>query len=414
MTTLVNSCVGTKFSARWGELVIKLALEATMRVVSESNTGSEDGAAGAPAKKEVDIKRYAKVEKIPGGEPSESRVLTGVMFNKDVTHARMRRRIERPRILLLDCPLEYKKGESQTNVEISDEAGWETLLKAEDEYVAKICEDVVKMKPDVVVTEKGVSDLAQHYLMKANISVIRRIRKTDNNRIARAVGATICHRPEDVKESDIGKGCGIFEVTKIGDEYFTFCADCEAPTACSIILRGASRDVLNEGERNLQDAMLVARNIVFDPRRVPGGGAVEMAVSAALRNEAKRLDGVRKQPFLAIAEALEVIPRTLAQNCGAELIRVMTKLRAIHASSGNTTMGVNGVSGEIVDMTKLGIWEPLAVKEQVLKTSIEAACMLLRIDDIVSGVGKPKESHPVQNLGKEEEDGFAQSEATEM
>merc|ERR1712110_862622 len=150
----------------------------------------------------IDLKRYAKVEKLAGGDLTECVVLDGVMVNKDITHPRMRREIKNPRVVLLDCPLEYKKGESQTSVEITKEADWEKLLQQEEDEMKKVCEDIIKVKPDVVITEKGVSDLAQHYLMKANISVIRRIRKTDNNRIARAVGATICHRPEDVKESD--------------------------------------------------------------------------------------------------------------------------------------------------------------------------------------------------------------------
>merc|ERR1719428_1402625 len=133
-------------------------------------------------RKEIDIKRYAKVEKIPGGELDDCVVLDGVMFNKDITHPKMRRKIENPRVVLLDCPLEYKKGESQTNVEVMKESDWEKLLMQEEEEVKKLCDEILKVRPDVVITEKGVSDLAQHFLLKANISVIRRVRKTDNNR----------------------------------------------------------------------------------------------------------------------------------------------------------------------------------------------------------------------------------------
>merc|ERR1719401_1605367 len=154
--------------------------------------------------KDIDVKRYAKVEKISGGELEECKVLDGVMLNKDITHPRMRRVIKNPRVVLLDCPLEYKKGESQTNVEITKEADWEKLLQQEEEEMKKVCEDIIKIKPDVVITEKGVSDLAQHYLLKANISVIRRIRKTDNNRIARVTGAAICNRTEELTDAHIG------------------------------------------------------------------------------------------------------------------------------------------------------------------------------------------------------------------
>merc|ERR1711884_146977 len=156
------------------------------------------------------------------------------------------------------------------------------ILEMEEAYIKKICDDIIAFKPDLVITEKGVSDLAQHFLMKAGISVIRRLKKTDNNRIARATGATIVNQTEDIKEEDIGLKCGLFEVQKIGDEYFTYLVKCQDPKACTILLRGASKDILNEVERNLQDAIHVARNIFLNPKLVPGGGAVEMEVSHLL------------------------------------------------------------------------------------------------------------------------------------
>lgn len=179
----------------------------------------------------------------------------------------------------MDCPLEYKKAESQTNLELKNESDFEAVLKQEEEFLQKLCDCIIKFKPDIVCTEKGVADLTQHFLQKAGISVLRRLRKTDNNRIARATGATIVNVPEEIREEDIGKACGLFEIRKIGDEYFAFMEECENPKACTILLRGASKDVLNEIERNLLDAMSVVRNIVFDPRIVPGGGATEMAIA---------------------------------------------------------------------------------------------------------------------------------------
>jgi T-complex protein 1 subunit gamma len=375
--SVVRSCIGTKFINRFGQQMVDLALDAVMTVAREVH--------GSP---EVDIKRYAKIEKIPGGEIEDSRVLKGVMINKDVVHPKMKRFLRNPRILLLDCPLEYKKGESQTNLEISGETDFEAILRAEEEFVKKQCDAIIAIKPDVVITEKGISDVAAHFLAKAGISALRRMRKTDNNRVARASGATIVGRTEDLREDHLGTACGLFEVTKIGDEYFSFFVDCKEPKACTVLLRGANKDVLNEVERNMLDAMAVARNVVLDPKLLPGGGATEMAISAVLRNEAKSLEGLKKQPFLAIAEALEVIPRTLAQNCGASVIRVITALRAKHAVAGHSSWGVDGDAGVVTDMNDLGVWEPAAVKIQTLKTAIESACMLLRIDDVVSGVSR--------------------------
>lgn len=377
MLKIVRSAVGTKFINKWGDLACNIALDAVRTVMREQN-----------GQKEIDIKNYAKVEKVPGGEIEESRVLSGVMINKDVTHPRMRRRIENPRIILLDCSLEYKKGESQTSLELSQEADFSRVLQLEEEYIQKICEDIIALKPDLVFTEKGVSDLAQHFLVKANITCLRRLRKTDNNRIARACGATIANRTDELKEEDIGTGAGLFEIKKFGDEYFCFLTECKNPKACTILLRGASKDILHEIERNLNDAMNVTRNVLLDPRLVPGGGAAEMALAHALNEKAKSVAGVQQWPYRAVAKALEVIPRTLIQNCGGNVIRTQTALRAKHAVEGNTSWGVNGDTGEIVDMKELGVWDTFAVKAQTFKTAIETAILLLRIDDIVSGTKK--------------------------
>ncbi|KAL6695956.1 T-complex protein 1 [Trichoderma pleuroticola] len=373
MAQLISSSIGTKFVSRWMDQMCSLALKAVRTVTWEAGNG----------KTEVDIKRYARIEKVPGGEIEDSRVLDGLMLNKDITHPKMRRRIENPRIVLLDCPLEYKKGESQTNIEITKEEDWNRILQIEEEQIKIMCDTILSVQPDLVITEKGVSDLAQHYLMKANVTALRRVRKTDNNRIARATGATIVNRVEDLQESDVGTRCGLFEIEKIGDEYFTFLTKCEDPKACTILLRGPSKDVLNEIERNLQDAMGVARNVMFHPRLSPGGGATEMAVSVRLAQKAKGVEGVQQWPYKAVADALEVIPRTLVQNAGKSPVRVLTELRAKQAE-GKSSWGVNGDTGAIADMTEYNVWEPEAIKLQSLKTAIEAACLLLRVDDICS------------------------------
>ena len=204
---IVQSTLGTKFSSRWSTQMVDIAINAVLKVIIRRGEYTE-----------VDVKRYVRTEKIPGGELSDCCVMDGVMLNKDITHSKMRRKIVNPRILLLDCPLEYKKGDSQANVEIMNEEDFTALLRQEEEYIEQICAQIVAFKPDLVITEKGISDLAQHYLLKANISAIRRVRKTDNNRIARATGATIVTRADEIQESDVGTRCGLFEIRKIGDE----------------------------------------------------------------------------------------------------------------------------------------------------------------------------------------------------
>jgi len=389
MIKIIRSSLATKFMKGWSDLACGIALDAVRCVHIEEKGGY----------KEIDIKRYAKVEKVPGGSIEESQILDGVMFNKDVTHTGMKRKIENPRILMLDCNLEYKKGESQTNLEFMQETDFRKILEQEEEYIKTMCDEIIALKPDLVLTEKGVSDLAQHFLLKAGITAIRRLRKSDMNRVARAVGGSIIHRTDEMREADIGTNCGLFEVKKMGDEYFTFLTKCKEPKACTILLRGASKDVLMEVERNLQDAMNVARNVLLDPFLVPGGGAAEAALAHRLIEKSKTIQGVGQWPYRAVAEALKVIPKTLMQNCGVNTIRTMTNLTAKHATGG-TSWGVDGDTGDIVDMKTFGIWDTLQVKCQVMKTAIETAILLLRIDDIVSGVKKMSDIEAEKMAGK--------------
>ncbi|KAF8524866.1 chaperonin Cpn60/TCP-1 family [Hysterangium stoloniferum] len=380
MLSLIKTSIGTKFVTRWSDLMCQLALDA-VRTVTKEDAGI----------KTIDIKRYARVEKVPGGEIEQSRTLDGIMVNKDVTHPAMRRRIVDPRIILLDCPLEYKKGESQTNMEISKEADWARAQEIEEEQVKSMCQKIMEFKPDLIFTEKGVSDLAQHVLLQANITAIRRVRKSDNNRIARAVGATIVNRVEDLREADVGTQCGLFNIEKLGDEYFTFLTKCTSPKACTILLRGPSKDILNEIDRNLADAMAVARNVVFNPTLVPGGGACELAINVALQARARSVVGAESAVFSAVADAMEVIPRTLAQNAGGNPIRILTELKAKHAN-GESSWGIDGETGKAVDMKAYGLYESSSVKIQTLKTAIEAARVLLRVDDIVQATRKERGS----------------------
>ena len=190
--------------------------------------------------RDVDIKNYIKVEKVPGGQLEDSRVLKGVMINKDVVApGKMKRKIVNPRIILLDCPLEYKKGENQTNAEMLKEEDWSLLLRMEEEYIEELCMQILKFKPDLVITEKGLSEFAWHFLSNHGLTAIRRLRKTDNNRIAKACGAVIVNKADELQESDVGTGAGLFEVKKIGDEYFAFIDGCyQGPQGLQCTIEG--------------------------------------------------------------------------------------------------------------------------------------------------------------------------------
>ncbi|ELP90769.1 T-complex protein 1 subunit gamma, putative [Entamoeba invadens IP1] len=381
---VVKSSIGTTFMNTWNDILCSLAIDA-VTVCAGGDLKKAEG------QDNIDTKRYARVEKIPGGDFSESEVVKGVVLNKDVVHSKMSRRIEHPRVVLLDCNLEYTKGESQTDVEVTNATDFGKLLELEEQFVKKQCDEIIRVKPDLVITEKGISDIAQHYLQKAGITALRRARKNDNLRLARATGATVVSRTEELNESHVGVA-GMFEVKKIGDEYYSYIHQCENSTACTIVLRGGSKDVLNEVERNLQDAMAACRNLVEKPKLVPGGGASEMHVATKLTKKAKNVEGKKQWPYSSIAIAMEVIPRTLAANCGVDVVKVVTELRAKHLSDekGCSTFGIDGMTGSIVDMKDLGVWEPYEVKAQCIKTAIEAACTLLRVDDVVSGIKNPQ------------------------
>ena len=380
MTAIVKSCLGTKMLSGHMDLAVNIALNAVKAISVTKNDYHE-----------IDIKRYCRIEKVPGGAVEDSQVINGIMINKDIVHAKMKRRIEKPRVILLDCPLEYQKGESQTALELMKEEDFSRVLEQEESAIRKKCDEIIRLKPDLIFTEKGISDLAQHFLVKAGITALRRLKKTDNNRLARVTGARIVSDIADLREEDVGTMADLYEIKKVGDEYFTYVTSSKT-TAVTVVLRGPSKDIINEVERNINDAVNCVRNILLNPKIVPGCGALEMALAHGLEEKSKTVEGVLQWPYKAIARALEVIPRTLIQNCGGSTIRQLTALRAKHAQSSDYwTWGINGRTGELVDVAELDIWDPLSVRLQVIKTAIETSIMLLRIDDIVSGVKKREE-----------------------
>ncbi|KAL5580117.1 hypothetical protein UlMin_012559 [Ulmus minor] len=345
MLGLVKSCIGTKFTSQFGDLTADLAIDATTTVGVDLGQGL----------REVNIKKYIKVEKIPGGQLEDSQVLKGVMFNKDVVApGKMRRKIVNPHTILLNAPLEYKKEED-----------WGVLLKMEGEYIENLCVQILKFKPDLVIIEKCLSDLACHYLSKAGVSAIRRLRKTDNKRIAKVHGVVIVNRVDELQEFDVGTAAGLFEVKKIGDEFFAFIVDCKDPKACTVLLRGASKDLLNEVERNLQDAMSVARNIIKNLELVPGGGGAELTVSATLKQKSSSIEGIEKWPYEAAAIAFEAI--------------LMPMVKCMDWNRWK--------DGAIADMKEQKIWDAYNVKAQTFKIAIEASIGIKKKQPL--GAGAP-------------------------
>jgi len=376
---IIKSAIGTKFLVKWSDLIAQLALDAVRMI------HTDDGI--------IDLKRQIRIERITGGTLEDSYVMKGVMINKDVVHSHMKRRVENPKVLILDCGLEYRKGESITTIEITGENDYADVLAEEEAQVRQMCEEVIRTGCNVVVVEKGISDLACHYLAEAGISALRRFQQVQLDRVAACTGATIVNRISDATEADLGTQCKLFECRKLGDEFWAFFDECEKPKACTMLLRGPSKDVLLEMFRIMDDALKVAKNLMKEPALLPGGGATEISVSTYLRKKCKELDTIEQMSYDAASVAFEVIPRTLIQNCGASTMKVLTELKAKHASNPqNSSIGIDGMTGKIADMAKLGIWDTFSVKAQAYKTAFECAISLLRVDDIVSGIVKRDEN----------------------
>ncbi|AFP65583.1 T-complex protein gamma SU (nucleomorph) [Chroomonas mesostigmatica CCMP1168] len=371
---VIMTSICTKLVGKFSRLMCELAIKAIEQMKN---------------KKEVsNMKTFFKIEKISSGKIEQSRILSGIMFAKDIAHPKMKRYIVQPKILLLDCPIEFKKGESQTLIEMNEEDTWQKILKAEENYIIFLCNLLKNFRPDVIITEKGVSDLALHYLYKSNISVIRRVKKSDNIRIAKATGATIITSIEEIENHDFGLS-DTFEIKKIGEEYFTFITGCKDGTSCTALLFGSSRDVLDEIERNLQDALSIAKDIFSNQKIIPGGGATELAIGNFLSEKSENQKNSSFFIYKSLSLAFEIIPKTLTENYGDSVIFQLNKLKTIHKQKG-IFFGLDGRNGKIVDMRKINVWETCSLKMQLVKSAIENATLLLRVDRIISGLANKK------------------------
>ncbi|KAI4291444.1 T-complex protein 1 subunit gamma [Pancytospora philotis] len=369
LLSIIRAGVATKVCTILRVPVPELALRAATLI-------KRGGASDAESMR-IDIKTDIKVEKILGSF-EECEVLEGILLEKELVHPQMRKRIENPKILLIDSPLEYKKGESVTNLEFASAEDFTHALKLEEAQVRRMCERIVALRPDVVMTEKGVSELALSILYESNITAVRRIKKSDAIRIAKATGAMIMNRLEDIEERHLGEA-GLFEYIKINKENYCKFSRCRNPRAVSVVLRGPSKDLLTELERNFMDAVKIAKNVLVNPALVPGGGSSEMSMLLALKQAGG--DRLEAAVYAAAAEALRVIPSIIASNSGVgSTLDILNKLE--RRIGGDPQLGINGVTGELVSMKEL-VMEPIIVKKQCVKSAFEAVIQLLRVDGII-------------------------------
>jgi len=344
---------------------------------------------------------YVQLIKRQGGSLFDTQLVYGIIIDKEVVHPGMPRRIENAKIALLNCPLEVEKTEIDAEIRINDPSQMMAFIEEEERLLKEMVEKIKATGANVVFVQKGIDDMAQHYLAKMGILAVRRVKKSDMEKLARATGAKIVTKVEDLTEKDLGFA-KLVEERKIGDEKMVFVEGCKDPRAVSILIRGGMEKVVDEAERSLTDALSVVADVVEEPYILPGGGAPEAEVAKALREYAPKAGGRRQLAIEAFAKAVESIPRALAENAGLDPIDIIAELRAAH-DKGEKNMGIDVFEGKVVNMLERDVVEPLAVKLHALKTATEAATMILRIDDIIAA-SKLEEEEKKEKKEEEEEE----------
>ena len=360
-----------KSAERASESLAKLAVDAVLRVADKV-----DG------KLKID-KDNVKVEKKQGGSIADSELILGVIIDKERVHSGMAEHVKNAKVALLDAAIEIKETETDAEIQITDPSKLKDFLDQEEKMLKDMVEKVKKSGANVLFCQKGIDDVAQHYLAKAGIFAVRRAKKSDMEKLARATGGRVVSSLEDLSEKDLGHA-GNVEEKKIAGEKMVFVTDCKNPKAVSILIRGGTDHVVDEVNRALDDAIGGVTAALEVGKIVGGGGSVEMEVAKHVKDYAQQVGGREQLALNAFAEAIESIPRALAENAGLDPIYVLVNLRSVHEKSGNKWMGIDVFDGKTKNMFDLGVIEPLKIKTQAIKSASEAAEMILRIDDVIS------------------------------
>jgi len=336
----------------------------------------------------ADIDQIQIVKK-EGRSLFDSQLVKGIIVDKEVVHPGMPKRIQNAKIALLDVALEVEKTEFSAEIRIRDPTQMKAFLDQETRMLKEMVDKIKKSSADVVFCQKGIDDMAQHFLAKEGILAARRVKQSDMEKLARATGGKIASNIDDLRAQDLGKA-GLAEERKVGEDKMIFIEECKHPRSVAILIRAGLERMVDEAERAMNDALSVVSDVIEYNKIVPGGGAVESEVARKLRSYATEVGGREQLAIEAYAESLEIIPKTLAENAGLEPIDILVGLRSAHEKARGHSKGVNVFTGKIADMHNEGVIEPLRVKEQAVKSAGEAASMILRIDDVIAAT-KPKE-----------------------
>jgi thermosome len=373
--TAVTS-LASKLVAEYKEYLAEMVVKAMFEVADKQPDGTY--------KADVDD---VKVETKTGESLGDTKLINGIVIDKEVVHSGMPKRVEKAKIALIDASLENEKPEFDSKINIESPSQISAFLDQEEEMLRVMVGKIAATGANVAICQKGIDDMAQHFLAKKGILTIRRAKKSDMEKLARAVGGKIISDIDDMSSDDLGCAA-LVEERKIGDDKMTFVEGCKNPKAVTILIRGGTERLNKEAERSIHDALCVIRDLLLDPKVVAGGGAPEMEMANSLKKYAQTLPGREQLAILVFAEALESIAVTLSENAGLDPIDILSELRSRH-EKGETWVGIEVNSGKVQDMTKAGVYEPVAVKRQIIKSAYEAASLILKIDDVIAS-GKSK------------------------
>ena len=385
--------LASKLLAEHKEFAADLAVDAVLHVSEK---------AGTEFRADVDD---VKVEKKPGGSLTDTVLIEGVLLDKEVVHPGMPKRVENAKIALINCPLEVEKPEFDAKLNINTPDQMKGFLDQEEKILRDMVDNIAHVGANVAICEKGIDDMAQHFMAKKGILAVRRVKQSDMEKLVKATGGRILTQLDGMKASDLGHA-DLVEERKVSDDKMTFIEGCRNPKSVSILVRGGTERVVDEAERAIHDALCVVRDVIVEPWVVAGGGSSEAELAKMVRSYAQKLSGKEQLAVQAYADALEIIPISLAENAGMDPIDSLMQVRAKHQAKSKWA-GVDPINGKVADLAKLEVFEPLSVKVQALKSAGEAASMILKIDDVIAA-SKSKESGPPkrpEDSAKEEGEG---------
>ncbi len=362
--------MASKLVAEYKDYLADIAVKAMLAVAEKTDGGM---------KADVDD---VLVEKKTGESLKDTSLINGIVIDKEIVHSGMPKRIEKAKIALLDAALEIEKTEYDSKLSIESPEQIEAFLNQEESMLKAMADKIVAVGANVVICQKGIDDMVQHFLSKKSVAAIRRAKKSDMERLAKATGGNVVSSIEALTAKDLGEAA-LVEERKIAEDKMTFIEGCKKPKAVTILIRGSSPRMNSETERSIHDALCVVRDLIREPKIVAGGSAPELEMSKELKKYAESVSGREQLAVKAYAEALEAITTTLSENAGLDPIDIIADLRSRH-EKGEKWAGIEVLSGKVQDMSKAGVFEPLAVKKQIIKSASEAAIMILKIDDVIA------------------------------